>query len=293
MSEIMSEDSVSVDDAPSSTPEADSTPDLGADLARDTRSEDTQAQSGHSEADTASAAFDPNTVDWLRVNSDSLPDQYKPVAQLAKNFQSSYTQAQQQAREEQTRAAEERQQYLQAITQIQQMYQQPQQEPSPVDKISQYLDEDEKRGLEVVNTLFQQQSAPMLEQINQLRNQLEQASQGNRAFAQYLQQQQVQQRIGQIAEVREAYGNEVDNLNERQMFAMKALVDQGSTVKEAFESITGKTAQQLEAARETDRTVKSQAKRTASSGSARATTDGARVDTDADLMAAMKSLGFD
>ena len=292
MSEITTEDSISVDDAPSSTPSDESTPDFGADLDGDTRGESLESQSGHSDA-RSSADFDPNKVDWLRVDANTLPDQYKPVAQLAKNFQASYTQAQQQARAEQTRAAEERQQYLQAITQIQQMYQQPQQESTPMERLGQYLDEDERRGLEVVSTLFEQQSAPMLEQINQLRSQLEQANQGNQAFAQYLQQQQVQQRMNQIAEVRQAYGNEVDNLNERQMYAMKALVDQGSTVKEAFESITGKTAEQLQAARQTDRNVRSTAKRTASSGNARATTNGARVETEADLMAAMRNLGFD
>ena len=292
MSEIMSEDSTNVDDASVSTPAEESAPDLGADLAGDTPESTSEAQAGHSNADN-SADFDPNNVDWLRVDANTLPDNYKPVAQLAKNFQSSYTQAQQAAREEQTRAASERQQYLNALTQIQQTYQPQQREQTPVEKIGQYLDEDEKRGLEVVNTLFQQQSAPMVQEIANLRQQLVQANQGSQAFAQYLKNQQTQQRLSQISDVREAYGSEVDDLSDRQMHAMKALVDQGNTVKEAFEAVTGKEAEQIQSARAQSRNVKTTAKRTANSGGARATTEGARVETEADLMNAMRGLGFD
>tara|TARA_Y100001973_G_scaffold101622_1_gene165096 strand:+ start:678 stop:1556 length:879 start_codon:yes stop_codon:yes gene_type:complete len=292
MSEIMSEDSTNVDDASVSTPAEESAPDLGADLAGDTLESTSEAQAGHSNADN-SADFDPNNVDWLRVDANTLPDNYKPVAQLAKNFQSSYTQAQQAAREEQTRAASERQQYLNALTQIQQTYQPQQREQTPVEKIGQYLDEDEKRGLEVVNTLFQQQSAPMVQEIANLRQQLAQANQGSQAFAQYLKNQQTQQRLSQISDVREAYGSEVDDLSDRQMHAMKALVDQGNTVKEAFEAVTGKEAEQIQSARAQSRNVKTTAKRTANSGGARATTEGARVETEADLMNAMRGLGFD
>jgi hypothetical protein len=293
MAEALEDSQLGAEDIPSEAPDVESmSSELGTDLAEDTQDEATSTEDGHSDGQ-AVAEFDPNNVDWLRVDADALPDNYKPVANLAKQFQSSYTQAQQQARDEQNRASQERQQYLSALQQLQAQSQPQQQQQTPAEQLGQYLDEDEKRGLEVVQTLFQQQSAPMLEQIESLKSQLAQANQGTQAFTQYLQNQQTQSRLNQVAETRDAYGEEVNNLNDRQMLAMRALVDQGTTVKEAFESVTGKAQQQIEAARAQDREVRSSAKNAVSSNGARAATSGATIETEAELLAAAQALGFE
>ena len=287
------EDSQLGADTPSAAPVDESmSSELGTDLAEDTQDEATESKNGHSDGQ-AVAEFDPSNVDWLRVDANSLPENYKPVANLAKQFQSSYTQAQQQARDEQNRATQERQQYLTALQELQAQNQPQQQQQSPADQLGQYLDDDERRGLEVVQTLFKQQSAPMLEEIETLKGQLAQAAQGTQAFTKYLQNQQTQARIGQVAELREAYGAEVNDLTDRQMSAMRALVDQGDTVKSAYESVTGRAQQQIEAARAQDRDVRSSAKNAVSSKSARAATSGATIETEAELIAAAQALGFE
>jgi hypothetical protein len=153
---------------------------------------------------------------------------------MAKNIQASYTREQQVARQIQEQAQVERQQYLQALQQLQQTYQRQMAPPeqTPYDQVAQYLDEDERRGLEVVQTLNQQAMAPILEQVQALQAQLQEARQGQNAFKQYLQQQQVEKRTSEVASTREAYGAEVDNLSQQQMLAMKALVDQGPPLRE-------------------------------------------------------------
>ena len=275
--------------------------DFGADLDGDTQDEATPEASGNSKETPSSeqvkkpeTPFDPNKVDWLRVDINTIPEQYRPLQQMAKNIQASYTREQQVARQIQDQAQIERQQYLQALQSLQQTYQQQNAPPeqTPYDQVAQYLDEDERRGLEVVQTLNQQAMAPLIEQVQALQAQLQEARQGQNAFQQYLQKQQVDQRTAEVTETRAAYGDEVDNLSQPQMLAMKALVDQGATVKGAFESVTGKTSEQIVAARERDKQVRSNAKHSASSTASRATAEGAKVSNDAEAISEMRKLGF-
>ena len=140
----------------------------------------------------------------------------------------------------------------------------------------------------MVQTLQQQAMAPLLEQVQNLQGQLQQANQGSRAFQGYIQQQQAQARQGEINETRAAYGNEVDSLSNMQIAAMRSLVEQGAGVKAAFESITGKLSEQIVSARETHSSVKANAKKAASSiPPARVATGGdsayGETDLDADM----------
>jgi len=300
MTEVFTEDSNAEEREPSEALD-DGLVDFGADLDGDTQDEATPEASGNSEETPSSeqtkkpeTPFDPDKVDWLRVDINTIPEQYKPLQQMAKNIQASYTREQQVARQIQEQAQSERQQYLQALQQLQQTYQQQtaQPEQTPYDQVAQYLDEDERRGLEVVQTLNQQAMAPILEQVQALQAQLQEARQGQNAFQQYLQQQQIEKRTAEVSETRAAYGDEVDNLSQPQMLAMKALVDQGATVKGAFESVTGKTSEQIVAARERDKQVRSNAKHSAASTASRATAEGAKVSSDAEVLSEMKKLGF-
>lgn len=301
MTEVLSEDSTAESGEPSEALD-DGLVDFGAGLDEDTRDEAAADEGGYSEERTSTkdvnngtnAEFDPNTTDWLRVDVDTIPEQYRPLQELARNMQASYTREQQVARSVQEQAQTERGQYLEALQALQRnnetQNQQPQQ--TPFEQVAQHLDEDERRGLEVVQTLNQQAMAPILEQVAQLQAQLQESQQGSRAFQQYLHQQQVQTRTSEVAQTRAAYGNEVDNLNQQQMGTMKILVDQGATVKGAFESVTGKTSEQIVAARARDQEVRSAAKHTASSAASRAATSGAKASTDAEVRSGLEALGF-
>jgi|TARA_R110000803_G_scaffold83887_1_gene149942 hypothetical protein len=300
MSEVFSEDSQDTGGEPSEALD-EGLVDFGADLDADTQEEATPVVAGHSEGaprgnESAPPAgeFDPDKVDWLRVDINTIPDQYKPLQALAKNMQASYTQEQQSSRQIQEQAQAERQQYLQAISQLNQNYQNlqnPQQTDDPFERVAQHLDEDERRGLQVVQTLQQQAMAPLLEQVQSLQGQLQQANQGSQAFQSYIHQQQAQARQGEINDTRSAYGSEVDSLSNMQIAAMRSLVDQGAGVKAAFESVTGKLSEQIVAARETHSNVRANAKKAASSvPPARIATGGDNAYGETDLDADMARL---
>lgn len=301
MTEVITEDSAMESSEPSEALD-EGLVDFGADLDGDTQDEAAADERGHSEETTSAQApttetneqFDVDNVDWLRVDVDTIPEQYRPLQALARNMQAGLTREQQALAQVREQASSERSQYLQALQSLQQANQQNQQpEQTPYEQVAQHLDEDERRGLEVVQTLNQQAMAPILEQVAQLQAQLQEAQQGSNAFQAYLQQQQVQARTAEVAETRAAYGAEVDALTQQQMGAMKALVDQGASVKGAFESVTGKTSEQIVAARARDKEVRNTAKHTAASTASRASTGGAMASTDAEVRSGLEALGFD
>ena len=75
----------------------------------DTPTETSSGDSGHSESESAET-FDPNAVDWARVDPNTVPEQYKPVQEAVKQQQADYTRKMQdladQRRQQETQQAE-------------------------------------------------------------------------------------------------------------------------------------------------------------------------------------------
>ena len=86
------QDSVVETDTPDSTSDDSQGFDFGQDLVADT-SEQGASDTPSSAAGDSTSDFDPNNIDWLRVNPDELPEQYKPLSATARNMQSGFTKA--------------------------------------------------------------------------------------------------------------------------------------------------------------------------------------------------------
>ena len=297
MSEV-TEDLQATDATPASSSDATGSVQVAGDLFEPSASTDVVSSDGEEPSDVP--AFDPDTVDWLRVNPNDVPEQYRPLSGIARNMQSQFTRTQQDLRERERAASAAEQQAQSQQAQIQTLqgqlaaYQQPAQAAQPEQWV-QNLNEDEQHGVAFVDWRAEEKInavvGPLVDRIGQLEHQ---AATTNGWF-----QQQSHEYYGdQIAEAEEVYSPEqveqyrpliLANINQ-----VNPATSQQFTVKEVLDQFTGATAQNAAEARQNDETV-----RRTSKSRARTSTSATPASNDngplskGELMSEMGKLGFE
>lgn len=252
------------------------------------------------EETSEASAFDPDTTDWLRVNPDEVPEQYRPLSGIARNMQAQFTRTQQDAKDRLRQADTTIQQNQSQQSQIQALqaqlaaYQQPAQ-PAVADQWMQNLSEDEQRGVGIVDWRAEEKVnavvGPLLQKVQILEQQVathnaDMQQRGQRHYA------------AQITEAETAYSaDEVDH--HRQMILtnvnnINPATGANYTVKEVMDMVTGTASSNAAQARQNDEEVRKTSKssaRTRTSASPSSTDDGPL--SQGDLMAEMAKLGFD
>ena len=150
---------------------------------------------------------------------------------------------------------------------------------------------EQREGVNVVNEIVQSQVGDLPQTVAQLQELVQQMYQTQNTSTQ-------QAMVQQVAEARSAHGNDIDNWADQ----IGALVGQqnpltGSTytVKESYELLSGKAAQDAESARQTDRNVRSshQAAATSPTGTPVVSHEGLTDMSLAEGRAGLEALGFE
>ena len=297
MSEV-AEDFQATDATPVSSSDATGAVQVAGDLF--VASDSTDVVSSDSEEPSDVSAFDPDTVDWLRVNPDDVPEQYRPLSGIARNMQSQFTRTQQDLRERERAASAAEQQAQSNQAHIQNLqaqlaaYQQPAQ-ATPVDQWMQNLGEEEQRGIGIVDWRAEEKVnaavGPLLQRVAALEQQTATTSG-------WFQQQSHDYYGQQIAEAEEVYSPEqveqyrpliLANINQ-----VNPATGQQFTVKEVLDQFTGTTAQNAAEARQNDEAVRRTSKsRARTSASATPASDDSGPLSKGELMSEMGKLGFE
>ena len=300
MSEV-AEDLQATDATPVSSSDATGAVQVAGDLF--VASDSTDVVSSDSEEPSDVSAFDPDTVDWLRVNPDDVPEQYRPLSGIARNMQSQFTRTQQDLRDRERSAGNAEQQSQSQQAQIQTLqgqlaaYQQSQQadQAAPVEQWMQNLGEEEQRGIGIVDWRAEEKVnaavGPLLQRVAALEQQTATTSG-------WFQQQSHDYYGQQIAEAEEVYSPEqveqyrpliLANINQ-----VNPATGQQFTVKEVLDQFTGTTAQNAAEARQNDEAVRRTSKsRARTSTSATPASDDSGPLSKGELMSEMGKLGFE
>lgn len=293
------EDSAVADAAPEAT-SLDSTPQFGDGLFEDTSASADASTEGHSEdaaptQDGSAKALPAIEIDLLRTPVDQLPDEYKPLAPLAKNFQASYTRTMQDLADQRRTLEQERTQYLEAINRLQAAPAQQSAAADPVEQLRAHLQPEEQRGLEVVNQLLGHSLNPVQEQLQLLQSSLEQLQQAQQREQQTQRQRVESEARAEVSAAREAFGSETVDQYAQQAVALTGTQNpatgQRYTFSEAVALLTGQTLEAAQAARQQAQQVRRSAQ--AATRPAGAGNTGQVGSNGTDALSKLKALGFE
>lgn len=287
MSEVLDLDSGGQDAAPDTgASESDATNTV--ELFEDATSESApSSDAGHS--DSATSDFDPAQADWLRVDPNTVPEQYQPLVPLAKNLQAQFTRTQQDLADQRNQLAQERQEWASRI----QTMAAPPPPPDPIQQMREGVSEEEQRGIDAVQQIVQHQVGSHLtglnQQVQQLQAQLATANQ-------YVQAQQTAHIGQQVQDARDQYGSDLDSYTDQIVATTKIAnptTGQPYTVKEAYELHAGITAKNAADVRQQDTQAKRTSKRAVrQTQGVDASEEGGPL-TDNEVLNGLSSLGFE
>ena len=298
MSEV-AEDLQATDATPVSPSDTAGAVQVAGDLFDSSESDDMASSDAAEPSDAP--AFDPDNVDWLRVNPDDVPEQYRPLSGVARIMQSQFTRTQQDLRDRERAAGAAEQQAQAQQAQIQALqgqlaaYQQPAQATAPADQWMQNLNEEEQRGIGIVDWRAQEQikavANPLLERLNAL----EQQTATHNGFIQKEGERFWNQ---QIVDAEAAYSPEQVEQYRPFILANVSQVNpatgQQFTVKEVMDLFSGATAASAAEVRQNDEAVRKTSKsRARTSSSATPASDDSGPLSKGELMAEMGKLGFE
>ena len=288
MSEVLDLDSGGQDAAPDTgASDSDATNSVELFELDDTSTSAPSDDAGHSE--NATSDFDPAQADWLRVDPNTVPDQYQPLVPLAKNLQAQFTKTQQDLADQRNQLAQERQE---GASRIQTMAAPPP-PPDPIQQMREGVSEDEQRGIDAVQQIVQHQVGNHLtglqQEVQQLRTQLATANQ-------FVEAQQTAHIGQQVQEARTQYGNDLDSYTDQIVATTKIAnpkTGQPYTVKEAYELHAGITAQNAADVRQQDTQAKRTSKRAVRQTQAVDASEEGGPLTDNEVLNGLASLGFE
>lgn len=247
-------------------------------------------------------------IDWRRVKEHELPENLRPAWRTIREFQAGFTRAQQEAAEERRQLQQERQQYMSAIQQLRQQPTPQAPAAPPTDPIQDLMQRvqspEERQGLELVNTLMEHRTAPLVERLQQTDRRIEDALQRIAAFEQRDRQQQQWEETQTRSRVQRELADlraEFDDVDTPKIFsAMSAFygmvnedTGQPYTLREAYLRASGKYWIAQYEQQQQERAARTTAKRGAGAKPAMApTTSGRGPQTQADSIAELKQLGF-
>ena len=297
MSEV-AEDLQATDATPASPSDTTGAVQVAGDLFASSDSEG--VASSDAPENSEASPFDPDSVDWLRVNPDDVPEQYRPLTGVVKNVQSQFTRTQQDLRDRERAAgaAEQRAQAQQAQIQALQSqlaaYQQPAQ-ATQADQWMQNLNEEEQRGIGIVDWRVDGKVdaavTPLLQRVEALEQQTATATGYIQKEGQRFYQQQ-------IAEAEAAYSPEqVDQYRPLILANVREVnpaTGQQFTVKEVLDLFSGASAAEAAEVRQNDEAVRRTSKsRARTSSSTTPASDDSGPLSEGELMSEMGKLGFE
>ena len=244
--------------------------------------------------------FDPDSVDWLRVNPDDVPEQYKPLTGVARNMQSQFTRTQQDLRDRERAAGAAEQQAQSNQAQIQNLqaqlaaYQQPAQ-ATQADQWMQNLNEEEQRGIGIVDWRVDGKVdaavSPLLQRVEALEQQTATATgyiqkEGQRFYQQQITDAEAAYSPEQVEQYRPLILANVREVN--------PATGQQFTVKEVLDLFSGASAAEAAEVRQNDEAVRKTSKsRARTSSSATPASDDSGPLSEGELMSEMGKLGFE
>lgn len=185
--------------------------------------------------------FDIDSVDLLSVDVSRIPEQYRPLQKYARRWQGDVDRLREDVRREQEAAKAERQQYLEAIQRVGQP-----QEAQPQDPLSNLeLSPTERQGLEI---LKEQMVSPLARQLEEVTKTLSELQNGITATQEQTQAEQAMAVQAEITEMQTAYpeASSEDPRVQALVRVQNPATQQHYTFKEAYELVTGITAQNVE-----------------------------------------------
>ena len=288
MSEVLDLDSGGQDAAPDTgASDSDATNSVELFELDDTSTSAPSDDAGHSE--NATSDFDPAQADWLRVDPNTVPEQYQPLVPLAKNLQAQFTRTQQDLADQRNQLAQERQEWASRI----QTMAAPPPPPDPIQQMREGVSEEEQRGIDAVQQIVQHQVGSHLtglnQQVQQLQAQLATANQ-------YVQAQQTAHIGQQVQDARDQYGSDLYSYTDQIVATTKIAnptTGQPYTVKEAYELHAGITAQNAADVRQQDTQAKRTSKRAVRQTQAVDASEEGGPLTDNEVLNGLSSLGFE
>ena len=236
------QDSVVETETTDSTSDDSQAFDFGQDLASDT-SEQGASDTPSSAAGDSTSAFAPKTIDWLRVNPDELPEQYKPLSATARNMQSGFTKAYQEVQAT-ARQLEAQQQALNA--QAAQAAQAPPEDPYSG------LSEEQRSAVQAVREIVQLEQGGSVKTLQDAVSKQQQAIQ---LLGSHLQNQAVAGVNDEVVALRQQFGTDIDQYTD----GIKALrnvpnpaTQKPYTITEAYKMLSNKIVDETLQARQTD-----------------------------------------
>jgi hypothetical protein len=265
---------------------------------------------GHSESSNAEA-FNPDTVDWSRVDPSTVPDQYQPVLKAVKNQQADYTRKMQdladQRRSQESREVELRRTQGEWADRVQAVAA-PQQEMDAVTQLRAQSTEEENKAMDFMDFYVEQRTQQKFAELEGRYNNLLQRVQKSEAslpsINTHIRQQAVDRTNTAVADAVEAHGEDVRNPKwTPEMLRLMSNDSNGPhlnpntgkpyTVKEAYEKVAGVTASNANALRDANKQTRKGAKNAVRANtSVNASDDGSAL-TDNEVLSKLQGLGFE
>ena len=265
---------------------------------------------GHSESSNAEA-FNPDTVDWSRVDPSTVPDQYQPVLKAVKNQQADYTRKMQdladQRRSQESREVELRRTQGEWADRVQAVTA-PEKEMDAVTQLRAQSTEEENKAMDFMDFYVEQRTQQKFAELEGRYNNLLQRVQKSEAampsINTHIRQQAVDRTNTAVADAVEAHGEDVRNpkwtpemlrlmSNGRSGPHLNPNTGKPYSVKEAYEKVAGVTASNANALRDANKQTRRGAKNAVrANASVNASDDGSAL-TDNEVLSKLQGLGFE
>ena len=243
---------------------------------------------GNSNGETSD--FDPEQHDWLRGDTDAVPEQYRGLVPLAKNLQAQFTRTQQDLAEQRRELQAQQGEWANRVQQVA-VPQQPQ--IDPIQEMRNNLSDEDARGIDAVEQIIQHRVGT---QMQQMQNQVAQLQQQLSHANQYVQGQQTAYIDSQVQEARGEYGQDLDNYTDQIVATVRInnpQTGQPYTVREAYELHAGITAQKAVELRQNDSQARKSSKRAVRSSSGVDASEETGPISDNEVLSGLANLGFD
>tara|TARA_R100001082_G_C4352800_1_gene155370 strand:+ start:499 stop:1368 length:870 start_codon:yes stop_codon:yes gene_type:complete len=243
---------------------------------------------GNSNGETSD--FDPEQHDWLRGDTEAVPEQYRGLVPLAKNLQAQFTRTQQDLAEQRRELQAQQGEWANRVQQVA-VPQQPQ--IDPIQEMRNNLSDEDARGIDAVEQIIQHRVGT---QMQQMQNQVAQLQQQLSHANQYVQGQQTAYIDSQVQEARGEYGQDLDNYTDQIVATVRInnpQTGQPYTVREAYELHAGITAQKAAELRQNDSQARKSSKRAVRSSSGVDASEETGPMSDNEVLSGLANLGFD
>lgn len=281
----------------------------------DTPNETFSTDTGHSESEGAET-FDPNTVDWARVDPNTVPEQYKPVQEAVKRQQADYTRKTQdladQRRQQASEQAKLSDMQREWANRVQAVAPAPQ-ELDPVQQLRMQSTDEENKAMDFMDFYVEQRTQQKFSELESRYNTLVDRMQRSEAMigptTQRLQERERSEAVAKtssaVAEAVEAHGEDVRNPkwtpemlrlmeNDRSNKPhLNPLTGNPYTVKEAYEKAAGITAGTAASLRATDKQARRSSKNALRPSASAGSSEGGSALTDNEVLSKLQGLGFE